>query len=83
MLPARVLRLLLLRLRLPLLLTEARFFSVPLREGVAEADAPWPPKVDAREAERTGKSPSPSTDEPRVRASKVSSNLPSRSLPWR
>lgn len=82
MLPARTLRLLLLRFILPLLFTEARFFRVPLREGVPDAppDAPWP-KVDAREAERAGTwSPSPSTDEPRVRASKFSSNLPNLSL---
>lgn len=82
MLPARTLRLLLLRLRLPLLFTEARFFRVPLREGVP-AEVPWP-RVDARDAERAGNSVSSSSEVPRVRASKFSSKRPPRrSLSWR
>jgi|TARA_R110002003_G_scaffold184_13_gene14492 hypothetical protein len=63
-----------LRLRLPVLLTDPFFFSVPLRDGAE----PWfnvEDALDAREADRWGMSPS-STDEPRVRASKSSSNLP-------
>lgn len=76
-LPACRLLLLPLRFKLPVLFTEDRFFKVPLREGAA----PWF-KVEALEADRSGKfmSPSSKTDEPRVRASKFSSNLPNRSL---
>jgi len=77
MLPARTLRLLLLRLRLPLLLTDERFFKVPLREGVTVL-WPW---VDERDWDRTGSSPSPMTEDPRVRASKFSSNLPANLSP--
>jgi hypothetical protein len=61
-----------LRFMLPVLLTELFFLRVPLREGVA----PWF-RVEEREEERWCTSPS-RTDEPRVRASKSSSNLPRR-----
>jgi hypothetical protein len=61
-----------LRFMLLALLTEFFFLSVPLREGVA----PWF-KVEEREDERWCISPS-ITDEPRVRASKSSSNRPRR-----
>ena len=87
MLPARTLRLLLLRLRLPLLFTEARFFRVPLREGVP-AGVPWP-RGDARGAERAGEAVSSSSEVPRVRAWESMTALarkippPRRSLSWR
>jgi hypothetical protein len=77
MLPACMLFRLPLRFRLALRLTEPFFLRVPLREGVE----PWFSVVEAleaREAERWGMSPS-RTEEPRVRASKFSSNLPLRS----
>lgn len=57
---------------LPVLLTEPFFLRVPLREGVA----PWF-RAEEREDERWWTSPS-RTEEPRVRASKSSSNLPRR-----
>jgi hypothetical protein len=61
-----------LRFMLLALLTEFFFLSVPLREGAA----PWF-RVEEREDERWCISPS-MMDEPRVRASKSSSNLPRR-----
>ena len=64
-----------LRFKLVARLTEDFFFKVPLRDGAA----PWF-RVEAREEERWGMSKSPRTDEPRVRASKFSSNLPNRSV---
>jgi hypothetical protein len=73
MLPAWVLFLLPLRFRLALLLTDAFFFKVPLREGAA----PWF-NVDAREEDRWGVSSSMRIEAPRVCASNVSSNLPRR-----
>jgi hypothetical protein len=72
MLPACMDFLLPLRFMLLALFTEFFFLSVPLREGVA----PWF-RVEEREDER-GCISSSMTEEPRVRASKSSSNLPKR-----
>lgn len=76
MLPARMLRRLPLRLRLPFRLTEFFFLRVPLRETLAAPRERW----EAREEERwMAVSPS-RMEEPRTLASKSSLKRPTRGL---